>query len=657
MHAGLDNLIIVKIFKYISPKIKRQNAIFWYYSYMSTSKNMTEAQDGALDILKRTFGYAHFKDKQAEIIDSVIGGNDALVLMPTGGGKSMCYQIPALARAGTGIVISPLLSLMKNQVDLLNQNGIRAARLDSSQTTGQVAHINAELLAGAVDILYASPERVMTAGFMALIRTLMEGHGVALFAIDEAHCVSQWGHDFRPEYVRLGEFCEQFPAVPRIALTATADQIIRDEILAKLQLRDPQISVSSFDRANIRYIVREKARNPVGELDRFIKQNFAGECGIVYCRTRSSVEQTADKLVNLGYNALPYHAGLDRAIRIRHQERFQTEDDVIVVATIAFGMGIDKPNVRFVVHLNLPHSMEHYYQETGRAGRDGHPSAALLLYGIADLVKNEQMINQSEAPEPIKQRERSKLKALLGFAETPTCRRKVMLEYFGEQFDGSCNNCDNCMSPPKVVDATIAVQKILSCAIRTGELFGMGHVIDVLIGKETPKVSKFGHERLTTFNIGTEYSRAEWQSFARQIMANQLLATDDRGYGSLKVTERGRTMLRERTQIMLRAPQPSPPPSPEREKRATTKTATRGSADNPLNEAEQKLFEVLRAERFTIAKTKGVPAYIIFTNNTLTDMARQKPTTLDEMSAISGVGAHKLNLYGEHFLQLIQQHK
>ena len=601
--------------------------------------------DGPGRVLREVFGYDRFREPQAEVIQNVVAGRDTLVLMPTGGGKSLCYQIPALVRNGAAVVVSPLLSLMKNQVDALHQNGVRAGRFDSGSSFAENKKTGSRFARGELDIVYVSPERALTDGF----ERLLGDANIALFAIDEAHCVSHWGHDFRPEYAQLGELFEKFPGVPRIALTATADALIRDEIVEKLRLREPEIFVSSFNRPNIRYAVHEKEGDSSRRLADFIKQNHPGQCGIVYCRTRADTESVAARLEGLGLSAVAYHAGLESELRAERQKRFQDEDDLIVAATVAFGMGIDKPNVRFVAHLSLPKSMEEYYQETGRAGRDGEAADAVLFYGLADLGKNLYMLEQSEAAADIKQRRRDRLNTLLGFAETVTCRRRAILEYFGEtpQAD-NCGNCDNCLNPPKVIDGTVAVQKLLSCVHRTGERFGMGHIADVLTGKSTPKVKKFGHQNLPTFNIGDEFSAPEWRACARQAMVAGLLAPDNKGYGSLVITSRGRRFLRDRESFQLRRPSAVA-------RRRTESSAAR-APQIELGEADAALFEALRALRRDIATREGVPAYIIFHDRTLTALSIAKPSTADAMGLIPGVGANKLKKYGEEFLGAIRRH-
>ncbi len=595
-----------------------------------------------LEVLKDVFGFEGFRGQQGEIIQHVVSGGDALVLMPTGGGKSLCYQIPSLCRYGTGVVISPLIALMQDQVEALRQLGLNAAGLNSSLSYGEAIHVERALEAGELDIVYVSPERLLSDGFLNLLGRCRVG----LFAIDEAHCVSQWGHDFRPEYRRLTVLHERFPGVPRVALTATADGPTRRDILDQLELREGAVFVAGFDRPNIRYRVQPKA-GPREQLKAFLASEHGADSGIVYCLTRGKVEETAHWLGARGFTALPYHAGLDKATRARHQERFLKEDAVIMVATIAFGMGIDKPDVRFVAHLDLPKSLEAYYQETGRAGRDGLPSDAWMTYGLEDLVKLRQLMESSEAPEAQKRIERQKLDALLGYCETTRCRRQVLLEYFGERLPEPCGNCDTCLRPIESFDGTEAARKALSCVYRTGQIFGAQHVIDVLLGGDTEKVRKFGHNALSTYGIGGEFSRAEWRSIFRQLVSLGLLAVDIEGHGGLRLGAEARPVLRGERRIELRR-------DAVRKRPAAAKA--RGSVlfEDPEDES---LFQALRARRLALAKAQGVPPYVIFHDTTLAAMARERPGGLDQLAGISGVGQAKLERYGEDFLAVIAGHE
>ncbi len=505
----------------------------------------------ALELLRRVFGYDAFRGSQQAIIDHVSQGNDALVLMPTGGGKSLCYQLPALLRPGVGVVVSPLIALMQDQVDALRQNGVAAAFLNSSLEAGEASAIERAARAGEIKLLYVAPERLVTERFLNLLDALEAGPGLALFAIDEAHCVSQWGHDFRPEYLQLSTLHERHPKVPRVALTATADEATRKEMAQRLGLVGARVFLASFDRPNIRYTVVEKD-NPRRQLLHFLADHRK-EAGIVYCLSRKKVEETAEWLQREGFNALPYHAGLDSALRAEHQRRFQREEAVVMVATIAFGMGIDKPDVRFVAHLDLPKSIEAYYQETGRAGRDGEPAEAWMSYGLQDIALQRARIDESEAPPERKRLEAQKLNALLAYCEAPRCRRMVLLDYFGEHSQ-PCGNCDVCLDPPELFDGSVAAQKALSAAWRTGQRFGAVHLIDILLGKRTDKVANFDHDQLPTFGVGTEHSEAEWRGIFRQLVAAGLLQADLAEYGALKLTEAARPVLKGEQSVQLRKP-------------------------------------------------------------------------------------------------------
>ncbi len=600
----------------------------------------------ALEVLGRVFGYKAFRGAQQAIIERVIGGGDALVLMPTGGGKSLCYQIPALVRDGVGVVVSPLIALMQDQVDALKLAGVRAAFLNSSLDAREARTVEQAFERGELDLLYVAPERLLTERFLALL----ERAPVALFAIDEAHCVSQWGHDFRPDYIQLSVLHERFPAIPRIALTATADTITRQEIITRLGLDEAQVFVASFDRPNIRYRVVEKdaAREQLG---RFLKEGHLGACGIVYCQSRRKVDETAQWLAGLKVNALPYHAGLDADMRRKHQQRFLREDGIVMVATVAFGMGIDKPDVRFVAHLDLPQSLEGYYQETGRAGRDGLPSEAWLAYGLADVVLLRNRIDESGSPDEVKRIERQKLDAMLGYSEATGCRRKVLLDYFGEATDTDyrCGNCDNCLEPPETIDGTVPAQKLLSAALRTGQRFGAGHLIDLLLGKSTPRMVQFGHDKLPTFGIGTEFDDMGWRAVARQLIAAGYLHANAERYGALQLTEPARGLLRGEVQIQMRRAVRRKPGSRDR-----TAKAKRG-AELPAG-VDTALVEALRACRRRLASEQGVPAYVVFHDATLVDMATLRPQTLAAMREVSGVGDTKLSRYGEAFLETLREH-
>jgi len=600
----------------------------------------------ALQTLHDVFGYATFKGEQEAVVAHVTAGGDALVLMPTGGGKSLCYQLPALLREGVGIVVSPLIALMQDQVDALKQLGVRAAFLNSSQDVDEAREITAQLMRGHLQIVYVAPERLLMASFLALLEQIQEGAGIALFAIDEAHCVSQWGHDFRPEYRQLTVLHERFPQVPRIALTATADAPTRAEIVERLKLEEAQQFISSFDRPNIRYRITQKA-NARQQLEKFLEAEHANDAGIIYCLSRRKVEETATWLQSRGWDALPYHAGLDASMRQQNQRRFLRDEGVIMVATVAFGMGIDKPNVRFVAHLDLPKSMEGYYQETGRAGRDGLPANAWMTYGLGDVVSMRKMLDAGDAPEQRKAVERQKLDALLGFCESTSCRHQALLRYFGEQHPGDCQQCDNCLNPVDTWDATQAVQMALSCVYRTGQRFGVLHLIDVLLGKSTPKVEQFQHHQLSTFGIGKALSQQQWSSVYRQLVAGGYLESDIEAYGGLKLAEAARAVLKGESDVWLRrdAEVVSARVS-KAERGARAKEGYEEVSDNPL-------WHALKAKRMELAREQGVPPYVIFHDSTLLEILNQKPTSLIEMSQITGIGQAKLMRYGDAFLEVL----
>lgn len=592
-------------------------------------------------ILQEIFGYTTFRGHQQAVIDALIAGEDVLALMPTGGGKSLCYQIPALVRSGVGIVISPLIALMQDQVTTLLQLGVKAAYLNSSLTRIQASRIEHDLLSGQLDLLYVAPERLLMPSFLSLLEKI----SLALFAIDEAHCVSQWGHDFRPEYSQLICLQERFPNVPRIALTATADEPTRRDIIRQLALTNAKQFISSFDRPNIRYHIVQK-NNPREQLHDFLKTEHPNDAGIVYCLSRKRVEEVAAWLSTKGWRALPYHAGLSNALRAKHQQCFLYEEGVVMVATVAFGMGIDKPNVRFVAHLDLPKNMEGYYQETGRAGRDGLPADAWLTYGLADVVMLRQMLAQSTAEESYKRLEQRKLDALLGFCETTLCRRHVLLAYFGEMYAASCGNCDNCLTPPIMLDGKIPAQMALSCVYRTGQRFGIKHLIDVLTGKQTPQVKRFSHEQVSTFGIGHAYQAQQWQSIYRQLIAANLLSIDMAGYGSVRLTATSRAILRGEQTIALRLDAPR--------KKAKAKPSR---PNNDLPPAHDTLWQALKHQRLALAQQQGVPPYVIFHDSTLSEMCVKRPRTLEALARISGVGQQKLQRYGVIFLSVIASHQ
>jgi len=601
----------------------------------------------ARSVLKEVFGYAAFRGPQAEIVEHVAAGGDCLVLMPTGGGKSLCYQIPALLRPGTGIVVSPLIALMQDQVSALREAGVRAAFLNSSLSAADAAAVERGLAAGEYDLLYVAPERLLMPRFLQQLERLQASARLALFAIDEAHCVSQWGHDFRPEYMQLGLLHERFPGVPRIALTATADRVTREEIVQRLGLARARLFVSSFDRPNIRYRIVEKA-NARAQLLAFLRAEHTGEAGIVYCLSRRKAEETAAWLVGQGVPALPYHAGMDAGTRSLHQARFQREEGIVMVATIAFGMGIDKPDVRFVAHLDLPKSIEGYYQETGRAGRDGLPADAWMAYGLGDVVNQRRMIDASTAEVQFKRIAAAKLDALLGLCEAGSCRRVRLLAYFDEAA-APCGNCDVCLEPPQVWDGTVAAQKALSCVYRTGQRFGAAHLIDVLLGKETERVLQWGHDGLSTFGIGKELDDKVWRTVFRQLIAQGLLAVDHASYGSLKLAEASRAVLAGAQAVHLRQVQAGKP------KAAAKRSAAQGAGPRAgLDPATARLWERLREWRAAIAREHGVPAYVVFHDATLAELARARPLTAAALGQISGVGTRKLERYGAALLELLR---
>lgn len=593
-----------------------------------------------LAVLEHVFGYHHFRGPQEAVIRCLIAGQDALVLMPTGGGKSLCYQIPALIREGVGVVISPLIALMQDQVNALDELGVRAGFLNSTLTAQEVWQTELALEHGELDLLYVAPERLLQERTL----TLLHNSKIALFAIDEAHCVAQWGHDFRADYLKLDILQRAFPQVPRIALTATADVRTRAEIVSRLGLEQAQQFISGFDRPNIQYRIQQK-NNPRHQLLRLLRDEHAEHSGIVYCLSRKKVEQTAAWLCEEGFVALPYHAGLTATMRAEHQQRFLREEKIIMVATIAFGMGIDKPDVRFVAHLDLPKSIEAYYQETGRAGRDGEAATALLLYGLEDVVKLRQMMSTSEGSEEFKRHEQQRLQAMLGLCEITTCRRQTLLRYFGDVLNEPCGNCDSCLHPAETWDATEPVRMALSCVYRTGQRFGAGHVIDVLRGSTNERVMNFNHHQLSTYGIGQSLSVDDWRSIFRQLVARGYLDVDSQGFGGLLLNDSCRPLLRGETTIRLR-----------RERKISPSTlARRVSIDIP--EEDQGLWHALRACRKRLAESHGVPPYVIFHDSTLREMLERRPLTERELLLINGVGDSKLERFGEAFLAVIRDYE
>jgi ATP-dependent DNA helicase RecQ len=622
---------------------------------MSVPANVPARSDAlardALSLLNSVFGLTAFRGAQEEIIRHVTDGGNCLVLMPTGGGKSLCYQLPSLLRDGCGIVVSPLIALMRDQVAALLEAGVNAAVLNSTLSFEEASEVERRLIAGDLDLLYVAPERLLTPRCLSLLAQA----NIALFAIDEAHCVSQWGHDFRPEYVGLSVLAERFPNVPRIALTATADALTRKEIVERLQLTGAPQFVASFDRPNIRYEIVDKQNGPA-QLKAFIAERHAGDAGIVYCLSRAKVEDMAASLSEAGIPALPYHAGLDASVRARNQDRFLNEDGIVMVATVAFGMGIDKPDVRFVAHLDLPKSIESYYQETGRAGRDGKPSAAWMTFGLQDIVQQRRMIDESTGSDAFKRVSIGKLDALVALAETVHCRRSRLLGYFGETAGTvSCGNCDNCLSPPRLSDGKVVAQKLLSCAYRTGQRFGAMHLIDVLVGRLTERVQQFEHDKLSVFGVGRELNEKQWRAVLRQLVAMGHLRADSEAYGALKLTDTARGVLKGETEVMLREQ------APGTRIRATRTKSRRGdlapAANAPQGDVDPELRTRLRTWRSNIARERGVPAYVVLHDATIDGIVRAWPTTLDELRGVPGIGDKKLEHYGDELLRLARERR
>ncbi|CCE12063.1 ATP-dependent DNA helicase RecQ [Bradyrhizobium sp. STM 3843] len=610
----------------------------------SADNATTETAADALAVLNSVFGLSGFRGAQEAVVRHVTNGGNCLVLMPTGGGKSLCYQLPSLLRKGCGIVVSPLIALMRDQVAGLLEAGVNAALLNSTLSREEADEVERRLISGDLDLLYVAPERLVTPRCLALL----DRADIALFAIDEAHCVSQWGHDFRPEYIGLSVIAERFPDVPRIALTATADELTRKEIAERLGLVDSPQFVASFDRPNIRYEIVDKHNGPA-QLKSFIRERHLGDAGVVYCLSRAKVEDVAATLTEAGIPALPYHAGLDASVRARNQDRFINEDGIVVVATVAFGMGIDKPDVRFVAHLDLPKSIEAYYQETGRAGRDGKPSTAWMTYGLSDVVQQRRMIDESNGSEAFKRVSIRKLDALIALTEAADCRRKRLLSYFGETATGEgCGNCDNCLSPPRVRDGKVIAQKLLSCAYRTGQRFGAMHLIDVLVGRATERVKQFGHDKLSVFGIGRELNEKQWRAALRQLVAMGHLAPDSEAFGALKLTDTSRSVLKGETAVMLRE-------ETANAARAIRSRSRRGDlVARPGQAADAPLLASLRAWRSEVARKRGVPAYVVLHDTTIDGIAAARPATLGQLRDIPGIGDKKLEHYGDELLALVR---
>ncbi|OSZ71567.1 DNA helicase RecQ [Hydrogenophaga sp. IBVHS1] len=622
-----------------------------------------ELLENSLGVLHEVFGYDAFRGPQAEIVTHVGGGGDALVLMPTGGGKSLCYQVPAIVRerAGQGlaVVVSPLIALMHDQVGALKEAGVAAAFLNSSLSSEDAQKVEKQMLRGELTLLYAAPERLTTPRFLALLDSLQERGKLSLFAIDEAHCVSQWGHDFRPEYRALVVLHERYAGVPRVALTATADDLTRADIVERLQLQQARTFISSFDRPNIRYQLVEK-KDATTQLLRFIRDEHTGpdghDAGIIYCQSRRRVEEVAAMLCEAGLNALPYHAGLDGAVRQRHQDRFLREEGVIMVATIAFGMGIDKPDVRFVAHLDMPKNIEGYYQETGRAGRDGEPANAWMAYGLQDVVNQRRMIDESPAADEFKQVLRGKLDALLGLAEASDCRRVRLLKYFGEDSQ-PCGNCDNCLHPPELHDATESARKLLSCIYRvqqaSGTAFGAGHIMDILRGKSTEKMTQHGHDKLSTFGIGADWSETQWRALLRQLIAREAVQVHDAPYNTLHLADGAREILKGQCQVWLRTLADKAPGVARGSRQRASRATVKNDDGQPLSLAERDCLEALKAWRAGVAREHNLPAFVIFHDATLRAIATRLPRNLSDLDGVSGIGQKKREAYGTEVLRVV----